>query len=63
MRRHAACPLRLRDIEEMVAEHGVGVDYAIVNRLVIKILSMLALSGVLDKTQRANACAVAPLRL
>ena len=42
VRWHAAYPLSLRHIEEMMAERGVVVDHATVHRWAIKILPVLA---------------------
>jgi transposase-like protein len=42
VRWYAAYPLRLRHIEEMMAERGVFVDHATVHRWAIKILPVLA---------------------
>ena len=41
VRWYAACPLRLRHIEVMMAERGVVVDHATVHRWAIKILPVL----------------------
>lgn len=42
VRWHAAYPLSLRHIEEMMAERGVCVDHATVHRWAMKILPVLA---------------------
>ena len=42
VRWYAAYPLSLRQLEEMMAERGVGVDHATVHRWALKILPVLA---------------------
>ena len=42
VRWYAACPLSLRQIEEMMAERGVVVDHATIHRWSIKMLPVLA---------------------
>ena len=42
VRWYAACPLSLRQIEEMMAERGVVVDHATIHRWLIKMLPVLA---------------------
>ena len=42
VRWYAADPLSLRNLEEMMAERGVGVDHATVHRWALKILPVLA---------------------
>jgi putative transposase len=41
VRRHVACPLSLRHIEEMMAERGVFVDHATTHRWALKIVPAL----------------------
>jgi transposase-like protein len=38
VRRHAACPLSPRKLEEMMVERGVAVDHATVHRWALKVL-------------------------
>jgi transposase-like protein len=42
VRWYAAYPLRLRQIEEMMAERGVAVDHATIHRWAIKMMPVLA---------------------
>lgn len=42
VRRYAAYPLSLRNLEEMMAERGVAVDHATVHRWALKMLPVLA---------------------
>jgi putative transposase len=51
VRWYAAYPLRLRNLEEMMAERGVAVDHATVYRWALKILPVLA--GVFRRQKRA----------
>ena len=43
VRRYAAYPLSLRDLEELMAERGVMVDNTTVHRWAVKMLPILAL--------------------
>jgi putative transposase len=42
VRRYAACPLSLRVLQEMMAEHGVRVDHVALHRWALKIQPVLA---------------------
>jgi transposase-like protein len=57
VRWYAAYPLSLRNLEEMMAERGVGVDHATVHRWAAKILRFCRVSDDMTRQGREARCA------